>query len=158
VDGVPASRRVRRKSVILIYAGSGGSFTIHAGSREVSSTGPFWGINMRKLLPDLVVTAAMSMSMAIQPANATGTVSPCPGSLVVGSPDVFTVTSTECSLTFTAGAAGDFLEVSTAPPAGNPFDFQVNSGSTLNLSDPDPALHDELCSVFWSGNVDDRSV
>ena len=55
----------------------------------------------------------------------------------VGSPDVFTVTSTECSLTFTAGAAGDFLEVSTAPPAGNTFDFQVNSGSTLNGSDPD---------------------
>ena len=32
---------------------------------------------------------------------------------------------------------GDFLEVSTAPPAGNTFDFQVNSGSTLNGSDPD---------------------
>ena len=68
---------------------------------------------MRKLIPVLAAMAAMSM--AVQPANAIGTISPCPGSLVVGTPDVFTVTSTECTLTFTAGAAGDFLEVFYRP-------------------------------------------
>jgi hypothetical protein len=109
----------------------------------------FGGIRMRQITSALA--AMLGMALIGSPAYATTAMPSCGASLTPGNADIVNVSSTECSLTLTSPAGGAFLEVSTAPPAGITFDFQVNTGSTLNTADAVQTFTTNFALSFGAG-------